>query len=227
MPGSRVLIVEDDLTLQSALAYNLNKEGYEVIAATDGAQGLALARQKQPDLILLDIMLPVMSGLEVCRILRSESNVSIIMLTARTGETDKVAGLDLGADDYLTKPFGMRELLARIRALLRRGEAGISSTLVLNFGEVNIDPGRHIVTRAGKLLELSHKEFELLAFLAQHKGLVFSREQLLERVWGYDYAGSTRTIDVHVRWLREKIESDPEKPRHLLTVRGAGYKLEG
>ncbi len=219
----KVLVVEDDQSLQSALAYNLRKEGYEVACATDGAQALALARQGQPDLVLLDIMLPQVSGLEVCRILRQESGVPIIMLTARALETDKVAGLDLGADDYLAKPFGMRELLARVRALLRRGER--AAPAVLSVGEVTLDLGRHTVTRGGQALELTPKEYDLLAFLAQHQGLVFSREQLLERVWGYDYAGGTRTVDVHMRWLREKIEPAPDAPRYLLTVRGAGYKL--
>jgi two-component system, OmpR family, response regulator len=222
----KILVVEDDQNLQSALSYSLGKEGYEVASAADGAQALALARKINPDLILLDVMLPVMSGLEVCRILRTESQVPIIMLTARTEETDKVAGLDLGADDYLTKPFGMRELLARVRALLRRETRAAPEGVVLGFDSVSIDPGRHTVTRDGAPLELTPKEFDLLAFLAKHPGLVFSREQLLERVWGYDYAGGTRTVDVHMRWLRQKLEQDPENPRYLLTVRGTGYKLE-
>jgi two-component system, OmpR family, response regulator len=223
----KILVVEDDQNLQRALSYSLDKEGYEVASAADGAQALALARQAPPDLILLDVMLPVMSGLEVCRILRAESQVPIIMLTARTEETDKVAGLDLGADDYLTKPFGMRELLARVRALLRREKRAMPEGGPLAFANVSVDPGRHTVTRDGRPLELTPKEFDLLAFLAQHPGLVFSREQLLSRVWGYDYGGGTRTVDVHVRWLRQKLEADPENPRFLLTVRGTGYKLEG
>jgi two-component system, OmpR family, response regulator len=223
----RILVVEDDQNMQSALPYSLAKEGYEVISAADGAQALALARKNPPDLVLLDVMLPVMSGLEVCRILRAESQVPIIMLTARTEETDKVAGLDLGADDYLTKPFGMRELLARVRALLRREQRAKPAGAILSFDNITIDHGRHTVTRNGAALELTPKEFDLLTFLAQHRGLVFSREQLLTRVWGYDYGGGTRTVDVHVRWLRQKLEQDPENPRHLLTVRGTGYKLEG
>jgi len=222
----KVLIVEDDKTLQSALAYNLVKEGYDVRAAFDGAEGLELARREKPDLIILDIMLPGMSGLEVCRILRRESNVPVIMLTARDKELDKIAGLDLGADDYITKPFGMRELLARVRARLRVREGG-GEAGQLGFGDVAIDPERHEVRRNDQPVELTTREFDLLAFLVRNKGIVFSREQLLEKVWGSDFGGGTRTVDVHVRWLRQKIEPDPEKPRYLLTVRGTGYKLEG
>jgi two-component system OmpR family response regulator len=172
-------------------------------------------------------MLPVMSGLEVCRILRKEADIPILMLTARTEEMDKVAGLDTGADDYMAKPFGMRELLARIRALLRRGNSKRDSGESLAFGDITINPARHIAMRDGKILELTPKEFDLLSFLVQNKGLVFSREKLLDRVWGYDYAGNTRTVDVHIRWLREKVEKDVNSPRHLITVRGTGYKLEG
>jgi two-component system, OmpR family, response regulator len=225
MPTPQILLVEDEPALQSALRYNLSKEGYRVLVESDGAKALETARAEKPDLILLDIMLPGMSGLEVCRVLRSESRVPIIMLTARTEELDKVAGLDLGADDYITKPFGMRELLARVRARLRNQEASSESTK-LHFGDVLIDLGRHTVAKNGQLLELTRKEYDLLAFLAQNKGFVFSREQLCERVWGYDFAGGTRTVDVHVRWLREKIEPEPENPRYLITVRGTGYKLE-
>ena len=225
MPTAQILLVEDDQALQSALAYSLKKEGYRVLVESSGTKALEMARAEKPDLILLDIMLPGMSGLEVCRILRSESRVPIIMLTARTEELDKVAGLDLGADDYITKPFGMRELLARVRARLRN-QVEPGEIAKLHFSDISIDLGRHTVVKAGRPLELTHKEYDLLAFLAQNMGLVFSREQLLERVWGYDYAVGTRTVDVHVRWLREKIEPEPEAPRYLLTVRGTGYKLE-
>jgi two-component system OmpR family response regulator len=225
MQSAQILLVEDDQALQSALVYSLNKEGYRVLVESNGTKALETARAEKPDLILLDIMLPGMSGLEVCRILRSESRVPIIMLTARTEELDKVAGLDLGADDYITKPFGMRELLARVRARLRN-QVEPCEIAKLHFSDISIDLGRHMVVKAGGPLELTHKEYDLLAFLVQNRGLVFSREQLLERVWGYDYAGGTRTVDVHVRWLREKIESEPETPRYLLTVRGTGYKLE-
>ncbi len=225
MSSSKILIVEDDTALQTALVYSLSKEGYKIFVESNGSKALEIARLEKPDLILLDVMLPGMSGLEVCRILRVGSRVPIIMLTARTEEVDKVAGLDLGADDYITKPFSTRELLARIRARLRNQEEP-AETAKLHFNDVSIDMGRHIVIKAGQPLELTRKEYDLLTFLIQNKGLVFSREQLLERVWGYDYAGGTRTVDVHVRWLREKIEPKPEAPRYLLTIRGTGYKLE-
>ena len=225
----KVLVVEDDQNLLEVLQYNLRKEGYIVISAINGAQALDIARREKPDFIILDIMLPEISGFEVCRILRKESAVPILMLTARDNEMDKVTGLDLGADDYITKPFQMREFLARIRAITRRAEmtkqqSGETGTLQVN--DINIDLGRHAVNFKGNLLNLTPKEYDLLIFLAKNKGIAFSREQLLEKVWGYDYLGGTRTIDVHVRWLREKIEDDPGHPELLLTVRGVGYKLE-
>lgn len=225
---SKILIVEDDPNLLEALKYNVRKEGYDIASAVDGVQALEVARRDKPDLILLDIMLPKMSGFEVCRILRKEMTVPILMLTARDDEVDKVVGLDLGADDYMTKPFSMRELLARIRAMLRRMEIQIPTAEVpLKFGDIEVDIGHHLITKAGQTLNLTPKEFDLLAFLTKNKSLVFSRDQLLEKVWGYDYSGDTRTIDVHVRWLREKIEDNPDQPKRLLTVRGVGYKLEG
>ena len=187
------------------------------------------ARKNAPDLIVLDVMLPGLSGLEVCRILRKETTVPILMLTARNEEVDKIIGLEIGADDYMTKPFSMRELLARIRAMLRR--VGMTSAVqaapagMLKTGDLEIDTERHRVISGGTELELSPKEYDLLVYLASNKGFVFTREQLLERVWGYDYAGETRTIDVHIRWLRRKIEKDPSRPEKLVTVRGAGYKL--
>jgi two-component system OmpR family response regulator len=224
------MVVEDDANLLNALAYNLGREGYAVITAADGEQALETARREKPDLIILDIMLPRLSGLEVCRILRREMTVPILMLTARAEETDKIVGLELGADDYITKPFSIRELLARVRAVLRRADmtraAPAEAASTLKIEDLEIDPARHRATRRGEALDLTPKEFELLAFLARNKGFVFSREQLLEKVWGYDYAGDTRTIDVHVRWLRRKIEADPQQPRHLITIRGIGYKLE-
>ena len=221
------MIVEDDSNLLEALKYNIRKEGHEPLTAVDGAEALEIARRDKPALIVLDVMLPTMSGFEVCRILRTEMSVPIIMLTARDDEVDKVAGLDLGADDYVTKPFSMRELMARIRAMLRRAEtAAPSSETLLRFGNMEVDVARHRVSKSGSILELTPKEFDLLVFLAKNKGLVFSRDQLLERVWGYDFAGDTRTVDVHVRWLREKIEDNPVEPKHLITVRGVGYKLE-
>jgi two-component system OmpR family response regulator len=228
---AKVLIVEDDLNLLSTLKYNLVKEGYDVITTVDGAGALETARKEKPELIVLDVMLPKLNGFEVCRILRKETNVPILMLTAKVEEVDKIVGLEIGADDYMTKPFSMRELLARIRAMLRRAEmAKIEpepKPKELKIGDLEIDSARHRALLRGKTLELSPKEFDLLAFLAQNRELVFSREQLLEKVWCYDYAGETRTVDVHIRWLRQKIESDPAKPSRLVTVRGKGYKLSG
>jgi DNA-binding response OmpR family regulator len=235
MAGSKVLIVEDDQTLLGVLRYNLAKEGYDVVTASDGAQALEVARSEKPEVIVLDIMLPKLDGFEVCRILRREMTVPILMLTAKTEEIDKVVGLELGADDYMTKPFSVREFLARIRAMLRRTEmmkqevaaSKEAQPPVVKIGSLEIDPTRHQVFLSGSVLDLSPREFDLLAFLASNPGRVFSRDYLLERVWGYDYAGDTRTVDVHVRWLRQKIEVDPAHPRHLLTVRGVGYKFEG
>ena len=226
--SSKILIVEDDPNLLEALKYNVRKEGHDAVTAVDGVQALEVARIDKPDLIILDIMLPKMSGFEVCRILRKEMTVPILMLTARDDEVDKVAGLAFGADDYMTKPFSMRELLARIRAMLRRVEiqTAIPET-PLRFGDMEVDIGHHVITRAGSALNLTPKEFDLLTFLTRNKGLVFSRDQLLEKVWGYDYAGDTRTVDVHIRWLREKIEDNSEEPKRLITVRGVGYKFEG
>ena len=231
MVAAKVLIVEDDANLLAALKYNLEREGYEVATAVDGIEAVEIARKWKMGLIILDVMLPKLSGFEVCRILRKEMTVPILMLTARDEEVDKIVGLEIGADDYVTKPFSMRELLARIRAMLRRDEMariqlnGEEETLKIN--DLEIDSERHQVLLRGTALELSPKEFDLLVFLARNKGFVFNREQLLEKVWGYDYAGDTRTVDVHIRWLRQKIESDPAKPKRLVTVRGTGYKLEG
>jgi two-component system OmpR family response regulator len=227
----KVLIVEDDQTLVEVLKYNLAKEGYQTLSAFDGVSGLEIARQDKPDLIILDLMLPGLSGFEVCRILRQETAVPILILTAKTAEVDKVLGLELGADDYLTKPFSLRELLARVRALLRRSEIvatkSTQGTKLLRADDLVVDLNRHEATLHGSPLNLKPKEFELLAFLVQNKGRAFSREQLLEDIWEYEYEGDTRTIDVHIRWLREKIEPDPSHPIHLLTVRGIGYRFEG
>ena len=223
-------MVEDDRNLLETIKYNLVKEGYEALVAVDGAEALEIARNEKPDLIVLDIMLPIIDGFEVCRIIRKEMSVPIIMLTARTDETDRIMGLDTGADDYMTKPFSLRELLARIRALLRRSnitEVKIpEEKLILSIDDIKIDINRHVASKKGQPLELTAKEFDLLVFLVQNESFVFSREQLLEKVWGYDFAGDTRTVDVHIRWLRQKIETDPSNPRHLLTVRGTGYKIE-
>jgi DNA-binding response OmpR family regulator len=223
-----ILVVEDDPNILEALKYNLGREGYDTLTAVDGAQAIEAARASKPDLIILDIMLPKMSGFEVCRILRKEMAVPIIMLTARDDEIDKITGLDLGADDYMTKPFSMRELLARVRAMLRRMEIKtVIPETAAKFGDLEIDIRHHVITRAGIALNLSPKEFDLLVFLAGNKGLVFNRDQLLEKVWGYEYSGDTRTVDVHIRWLREKIENNSEEPKRLITVRGVGYKFEG
>jgi DNA-binding response OmpR family regulator len=233
---SRILVVEDDLTLLETLEYNLTGEGYEVTSAADGLTALEVAREEKPDLVLLDLMLPRLDGFEVCRILRRETNVPILMLTARTDEVDRVVGLEVGADDYLTKPFSMRELLARVKALLRRvrlireevaGERGAPESERMAFGDLVIDLDRREVVVRGDSLRLKPKEFDLLVFLARHPGMALSRDLLLERVWGWDYGGGSRTVDVHVRWLREKVEIDPANPERITTVRGVGYCFEG
>ena len=231
MAGEKILIVEDDPGLLDTLKYNLLKEGYKVATGITGVEALEIARREKPALIILDIMLPEMNGLEVCRILRKDMTVPILMLTAKDQETDKIVGLEIGADDYMTKPFSMRELIARVHAMLRRAGMAVASDTdekaLLKVNDLEIDIARHKALLRGKPLELSPKEFDLLAFLARNKGFVFDRDLLLEKVWGYDYAGDTRTVDVHVRWLRQKIETDPQKPQCIVTVRGAGYKMEG
>ena len=228
--NNKILIAEDDHNLLTTLKYNLQKDGYHVATAIDGAEAIETARREKPDLIILDVMLPKMDGFEVCRILRKDMIVPILMLTAKTEETDKVVGLEIGADDYMTKPFSMRELLARVRAMLRRAKMATSEPdekASLKINDLEIDPARHRVLLRSAVVSLTSKEFDLLAFLARNRGLVFGRDQLLEKVWGYDYAGDTRTVDVHIRWLRQKIETDPRNPEYLITVRGTGYKLEG
>lgn len=229
--GKRVLLVEDDANLLAALRYNFAQEGYEVLSATDGQRGLALARAETPDVIILDLMLPSMGGLDVCRALRRDGDVvPILMLTARDAEIDRVVGLEIGADDYIVKPFSVRELIARVAATLRRvemlkvGPAG-NGNEQLTFGDLSIDLAGREVTIAGAGVRLRPKEFDLLAFLAGGAGRAFSRDQLLEHVWGYDYSGDSRTVDVHVRWLRQKIEEDPPNPRRIVTVRGVGYRF--
>lgn len=230
---ARVLVVEDDQTLSGVLKYNLSKEGYAVFSAADGAHALEVARSEKPDIILLDLMLPKLDGLEVCRILRKESSVPILMLTAKSEEVDRVVGLEIGADDYVAKPFGVRELMARVRAMLRRRQIleqdstnAQAGAALIKSDSLEMDETRHTVFLKGKPLELTPKEFGLLAFLIKNTGQVFKREQLLDKVWGYDYAGDTRTVDVHISWLRQKIEADPQHPQHLITLRGVGYKFE-
>ena len=236
--SEKILVVEDELSLQETLAYNLRHQGYEVETAGDGQLALDLARLHRPDLILLDIMLPGMDGFEVCRILRQEMGTPVLMLTARDDEIDRVVGLEVGADDYLTKPFSMRELIARVKAMLRRVRLirqEMETTAVpvppvstmLTFTNLVIDPGRREVRLDEKPLAMKPKEYELLLFLAQHRGQVLTREFILERVWGWDYIGDSRTVDVHIRWLREKIEPEPATPVRIVTVRSAGYRFEG
>jgi DNA-binding response OmpR family regulator len=230
-----ILIVDDEATLRETLAYNLTHQGYSVETAVDGPQAVEKARSLKPDLIILDIMLPGMDGFEVCRLLRQEMNVPILMLTARDDEIDRVVGLEVGADDYLTKPFSVRELIARVKALLRRvrlirSESQSSPAMshqITTMGNLSIDETRHEVFLDGKPLSLKPKEYDLLVFLAQHRGHVLSREVILNAVWGWEYVGDSRSVDVHIRWLREHIEPDPSNPTRLITVRGAGYRFEG
>ena len=221
-----ILVVDDETTLRETLVEALELEGYRAIPAADGREALIRFRADQPDLVLLDLMLPELSGVEVCRILRAESQVPIIMLTARDGEVDKVVGLELGADDYVTKPFSLRELTARIRAIFRRAEqlaATQAPPPLVDVGRVQVDLAGHRVLRDGEVVPIKPKAFELLAFLVRNPGQVFTRDQLLEKVWGYDYAGESRTVDVHVHWLRAELEEDPAAPELLQTVRGVGY----
>lgn len=220
----KILVVDDEQPILDAVSYNLEKEGYQVITAPDADTCLDLVRQEGPDLILLDVMLPSLSGFDVCRLIRKQRDVPIIMLTARADETDRVVGLELGADDYVTKPFSMRELMARIKAILRRA-AGPSTATTVTLGDLTIDLERHEARLGDRRLDLSPREFELLRFLAGHPGQAFSRQTLLDRVWGEDAYVVDRTVDVHIRWLREKIERNPSAPQRLLTVRGVGYKL--
>jgi DNA-binding response OmpR family regulator len=233
----QILVVEDELSLQETLAYNLKRQGYEVETSGNGLEALEIARNKHPDLILLDIMLPGMDGFEVCRVLRQEMNTPILMLTARDDEIDRVVGLEVGADDYLTKPFSMRELMARVKALLRRvrlirEEIGVTNAAqaeseLMVFDDLTIDITRREVRLKEAALSLKPQEYELMLYLAQHRGRALSREAILENVWGWEYTGDSRTVDVHVRWLREKIEIDPANPRRIVTVRGVGYRFEG
>lgn len=238
----KILLVEDEPTLAETLTYNLERQGYTVFTCGDGNDALRLAESEKPELVILDVMLPGIDGFEVCRLLRQSMNVPILMLTARSGEIDKIVGLEVGADDYLSKPFSMRELLARVKAHLRRVRllrAEISAENVANadstiatknqfiFDNLIIDLQRREVKLSDSLLRLKPMEFELLHFLALNQGIVLSREQILERVWGWDFNGGSRTVDVHIRWLREKIESQPAKPTRIMTVRGIGYRFEG
>ena len=224
--GQRILLVEDERPIVESLRYALEKEGYDVLEAADGSEALELARAQSPDLVLLDIMLPGMSGFEVCRILRKESSVPILMLTARSDEPDRVVGLDLGADDYITKPFSMREVLARVRAALRRSQAPTAVTETLQVGDLMMDLARHEVRAGDQRIPLPPRQFDLLRAFLSSSGRVLTREVLLQQVWGYDFGGDDRTVDVHVRWLRRKLQ-DAGSRITIETVRGVGYKLEG
>jgi DNA-binding response OmpR family regulator len=231
----KILVVEDEPTLLETLIYNLKREGYSVEGVSEGQAALKAAREQIPDLIVLDIMLPGIDGLEITRILRQEMTIPILMLTARDSEIDRVLGLEIGADDYLTKPFSMRELMARIKALLRRvridheNVASDPARVVekLEFDNLVINLTRLEVTLDDKVLTLKPKEYELLLYLARHRGQVMSRDNILERVWGWDFGGGSRTVDVHVRWLREKIEKNSSNPDRIVTIRGVGYRFEG
>jgi len=220
-----ILIVEDDDTLQETLAYNLSKEGYKVAVASNGQAGLEMARSQPFDVVVLDVMLPELDGLSVCRILRREMDIYIILLTARSSEIDKIIGLDSGADDYITKPFSLGEFLARIRAALRRKPKS-TTPQYLQSGDLSVDLVGRRAYKGEQELNLSHKEFDLLAELMRNQGMVLSRDLLLTKVWGYDYFGESRTVDVHIRWLREKIEDNPSKPERISTIRSIGYRFE-
>jgi len=224
---TRILVVEDEESFRDALSYMLRKEGFEVVLADTGPAALEEFDRHGADLVLLDLMLPGLSGTEVCRALRARSNVPVIMLTAKDSEVDKVVGLELGADDYVTKPYSTRELLARIRAVLRRrGEPEDLAPATVEAGPVRLDVDRHVVSVAGDEVAMPLKEFELLELLLRNAGRVLTRGQLIDRVWGSDYVGDTKTLDVHVKRLRAKVEPEPATPRHIVTVRGLGYKFE-
>jgi two-component system response regulator RegX3 len=225
---TRILVVEDEESFSDALGYMLRREGFEVALAATGPDGVAEFDRNGADLVLLDLMLPGLSGLEVCRALRQRSDVPVIMLTAKDAEVDKVVGLEIGADDYVTKPFSARELVARMRAVLRRrgAEPDEAASAVLESGPVRMDVDRHVVSVDSETIAMPLKEFELLEFLLRNAGRVLTRGQLIDRIWGSDYVGDTKTLDVHVKRLRAKIEPSPSSPRHLLTVRGLGYKFE-
>lgn len=228
-----LLVVEDDDTLRETIAYNLQEDGYTVLTAEDGEHGLDLIRTRKPDLVVLDIMLPRLDGLAVTRMVRKDAEIAqipIIMLTARGTQGDKMVGLDSGADDYITKPFGLGEFLARVRAVLRRAVASEPDSALPNqpieAGSIRLDQAARRVYRGTDELSLTHKEFDLLAELMRNQGAVLSRDLILTRVWGYDFYGDSRTVDVHIRWLRQKIEDDPSNPQHIVTVRGVGYRFE-
>ena len=226
MSYATILVVDDEPAIVKTVRAYLENEGYTVHAATDGLSALKAARSLRPDLVILDIMLPGMDGIEVLRTLQKESDVYILMLTAKADETDKIVGLSVGADDYLTKPFSPRELVARVKAILRRGRGGIITEPALSFHRLRIDPNAHKIWKDDEPIELTAIEFEILHILARHRGLVLSREQLIEQVWGHNYYGDERVVDVHIGRIRKKMEDDPGNPTLIVTVRGAGYRFE-
>lgn len=228
--ADKILIIDDEPHIVELIRYNLEGAGFETFQAYNGNQGLALAQTEVPDLVLLDLMLPGIDGLEVCRQLRSDErlkSIPIIMLTAKSAEMDKILGLELGADDYITKPFSVRELIARVKALLRRTNLYEGPQIIQRFGDVEIDREKHEVKKQGKRVELTLKEFELLEILMDNSDKVLARDILLEKIWGYEYVGETRTVDVHIRHLRRKLEEDDKNPRYIETVRGIGYRFNG
>ena len=232
MAGEKILIVEDEENILEAIKYSLSKEGYEVYGASDGEIGLEKAKELSPNLVILDVMLPSLDGFEVCRILRKDMDVPVFMLSAKSEEIDRVVGLEIGADDYITKPFSMRELMARVRNALRRaneerGNANSSKSEKIVAGELEINLSSHTVRLSGMPIEMKPREFSLLSLLASNAGRVYSRDQILESLWGHAYIGDVRTVDVHVRWIREKIEYDPSRPTKIVTVRGVGYRFDG
>jgi len=235
---TKILIVEDEKILRETLAYNLTNQGFDLVTSGNGSEALEMMRTDPPDLMILDIMLPGMDGFEVCRQVRTRSNIPILMLTARDSEIDRVVGLEVGADDYMVKPFSMRELVARVKAMLRRGkflQEEVQPTgpkpevesMVLKFGDLSIDLDRREILKQGEVLEARPKEFELFLYMAQNRGKALTRDKILQDVWGWNYVGESRTVDVHIRWLRQKIEVDPANPTRLVTVRGSGYMFEG
>jgi len=235
MDTKKILIIEDEPNIRELILYNLKTNGYEGIAAEDGIMGITMVHREKPDLILLDIMLPGKNGYEICKELRDEgNNTPIIMITAKTEETDKVMGLEYGADDYISKPFGIREMMARIKAVLRRYETaaelmedkGKEKDTIITVGDLSINVERHEVTEGGRQIELTLKEFELLQYLMENRGHVFSRDQLLNNIWGIDYLGETRTVDVHIRHLRQKLAGEDGEDSYIETIRGKGYKVK-
>ena len=232
MSGEKILVVDDEENILEAIKYSLSKEGYEVYGASDGEIGLEKAKELSPNLVILDVMLPSLDGFEICRILRKDMDVPVFMLSAKSEEIDRVVGLEIGADDYITKPFSMRELMARVRNALRRaneerGNANSSKSEKIVAGELEINLSSHTVRLSGMPIEMKPREFSLLSLLASNAGRVYSRYQILEILWGHAYIGDVRTVDVHVRWIREKIEYDPSRPTKIITVRGVGYRFDG